>query len=77
VTQCGLDELSDPAADTAQIRAVKWNIGVAGIYCYMTAPANAERVTVNAGTVDVSVVCMEGDSGDKSSFSFDALAGHV
>jgi hypothetical protein len=71
-------DLSDPTADTAQLRAAKWDIGIAGIYCYMTAPANAERVTVNAGTVDVSVVCMEGGDvrKDKGSFSFDALAGH-
>lgn len=74
-------DLSDPSADKAQLRAAKWDIGIAGVYCYMTAPAYAERVTVNAGTVDVSVVCETGDVGsgmmeDKASFNFDALAGH-
>jgi hypothetical protein len=74
-------DLSDPAAEKAQLRAASWDIGIAGVYCYMTAPANAERVTVNAGTVDVSVVCETGDVGSvmseaKASFSFDALAGH-
>jgi len=74
-------DLSDPAAEKAQLRAARWDIGVAGVYCYMTAPANAERVTVNAGTVNVSVVCETADVGsgsrtDKASFSFDALAGH-
>jgi hypothetical protein len=78
-------DLSDPTADKAQLRAARWDIGIAGVYCYMTAPAYAERVTVNAGTVDVSVVCDtdsiepgRGSSGqvDRASFSFDALAGH-
>jgi hypothetical protein len=74
-------DLSDPAAEKAQLRAARWDIGIAGVYCYMTAPANAERVTVNAGTVNVSVVCETADVGsgskeDKASFSFDALAGH-
>ena len=75
-------DLSDPAAAQAQLQATKWDIGIAGVYCYMTAPANAERVTVNAGTVNVSVVCETADVGsnspreDKASFSFDALAGH-
>ena len=65
-------DLSDPTADKAQLRAAKWDIGVAGIFCFMTVPANAESVTVNAGTVNVSVNC----AGDIFSFSFDALAGH-
>lgn len=75
-------DLSDPAAEKEQLRAARWDIGIAGVYCYMTAPANAERVTVNAGTVNVSVVCETADVGsnspreDKASFSFDALAGH-
>lgn len=74
-------DLSDPSADKAQLRAAKWDIGIAGVYCYMTAPAYAERVTLNAGRVDVSVVCettdiMSGSREDKASFSFDALAGH-
>ncbi len=74
-------DLSDPSADKAQLRAAKWDIGIAGVYCFMTAPANAERVTVNAGTVDVSVVCettdiMSDTRVDRASFSFDALAGH-
>lgn len=73
-------DLSDPSVDKAQLRAAKWDVGIAGGYCYMTAPAHAERVTVNAGTVDVSVVCEEMD-GEKvtvsrATFSFDALAGH-
>ncbi len=77
-------DLSDPTADKAQLRAARWDIGIAGVYCYMTAPAYAERVTVNAGTVDVSVVCDTDSIGpgqgsgqvDRASFSFDALAGH-
>ena len=75
-------DLSDPTADKAQLRAAKWDIGIAGVYCYMTVPANAERVTVNAGAVNVSVVCETADVGsnltavDSASFSFNALAGH-
>ncbi len=73
-------DLSDPSADKAQLRAAKWDIGIAGVYCYMTAPAYAERVTLNAGRVDVSVVCetadIMGNYKSKASFSFDALAGH-
>jgi len=73
-------DLSDPSADKAQLRAAKWDIGIAGVYCYMTAPAYAERVTLNAGRVDVSVVCetadIMGHYKSKASFSFDALAGH-
>ena len=75
-------DLSGPTADKAQLRAAKWDIGIAGVYCYMTDPTYAERVTVNAGKVDVSVVCVTADVGsnnsrtDKASFSFDALAGH-
>ncbi len=48
----------------------------------MTAPAFAERVTVNAGSVDVSVVCETSDVGSdktwvsEASFSFDALTAH-
>ena len=75
-------DLSDPTADKAQLRAAKWDIGIAGVYCYMTVPANAERVTVNAGAVNVSVVCETSSVGsnitavDSASFSFNALAGH-
>lgn len=75
-------DLSDPAAGKAQLRAARWDIGIAGIYCYMTAPAFAERVTVTAGSVDVSVVCETSDIGSnttwvtEASFSFDALTGH-
>ena len=78
-------DLSDPSADTAQLRAGSLDIGFAGVYCYMTAPAHAERVTVNAGTVNVHVVCETTDMDspglygwpvDRASFSFDALAGH-
>lgn len=74
-------DLSDPAAEKAQLRAARWDIGIAGVYCYMTAPAYAERVTLNAGRVDVSVVCetvdvVSGSMTDRASFSFDALAGH-
>jgi hypothetical protein len=77
----GYVDLSDPSANKAQVRAAKWDIGIAGVYCYMTAPALAERVTVNAGTVDVSVVCdttdiVSGSGLNRASFSFDALAGH-
>ncbi len=76
----GYVDLSDPSADKAQLRAAKWDIGIAGGYCYMTAPAHAERVTVNAGTVDVSVVCDSTDimnsGSNRASFSFDALADH-
>jgi len=76
----GYVDLSDPAAEKAQLRAARWDIGIAGVYCYMTAPAHAERVTVNAGTVDVSVVCDTRDimnsGSNRASFSFDALAGH-
>jgi len=73
-------DLSDPTADKAQLRAARWDIGFAGVFCYMTTPAHAERVTVNAGTVNVSVVCKTDAPGtgrvDKASFSFNALAGH-
>jgi hypothetical protein len=76
-------DLSDPSADTAQLKAARWDIGIAGVYCRMTAPANAERITVNAGTVDVSVECETTDIGSESgrlldtvSFSFNALAAH-
>jgi hypothetical protein len=74
-------DLSDPAAGKAQIRAARWDIGIAGIYCYMTTPARAERVSVSAGTVDVSVVCETRAIGEGSwvraaFFSFDALTGH-
>lgn len=74
-------DLSDPAADQAQIRAARWDIGLAGIYCYMTAPAKAERVTVNAGRVDITAACEtiaigDGTWTDASSFSFDALPDH-
>lgn len=74
-------DLSGSSAEKAQLRAAKWDIGIAGVYCYMTAPAHAERMTVNAGTVDVSVACDTTDIGsgssvDRASFSFDALAGH-
>ena len=87
----GYVDLSDPSAEKAQLRAAKWDIGIAGVYCYMTAPAHAERVTVNAGTVDVSVVCDTTDispvnsgsigasfssGSNRASFSFDAQAGH-
>ncbi len=74
-------DLSDPAAGQAQIRAARWDIGIAGIYCYMTASAKAERVTVNAGRVDITAACEThgiGESSwtDASSFSFDALPDH-
>ncbi len=73
-------DLSDPAAGQAQIRAARWDIGLAGIYCYMTAPAKAERVTVNAGRVDITAACetnaFEDSWTDASSFSFNALPDH-
>jgi hypothetical protein len=74
-------DLSDPAAGKAQIRAARWDIGIAGIYCYMTAPAKAERVTVNAGRIDITAACEthgigESSWSDVSSFSFDALPDH-
>jgi hypothetical protein len=69
-------DLSDPTADKAQLRAAQWDIGIAGIYCYLTAPGYAERVTVNAGTVTGSVVCKDATGSVQALFSFDALAGH-
>jgi len=73
-------DLSDPAADQAQIRAARWDIGLAAIYCYMTAPAKAERVTVNAGRVDITAACethsIDDSWADASSFSFNALPDH-
>ena len=74
-------DLSDPAAAKAKIRTVRWDIGLGGMYCYILAPAKAERMTVNAGTVEVAVECVTRAIGvtewaKVALISFDALAAH-
>jgi len=57
-------------------------LGLLGEYCWLEAPGRAQRVTVNAGTVDVVAVCeardevMEANSTFSAAFHFDAVAGH-
>jgi len=57
-------------------------VGLLGEYCWLEAPGKAQRVTVNAGMVNVVAVCeardgvMEEDSIYSAAFHFDAVAGH-
>lgn len=57
-------------------------VGLLGEYCWLESPGKAQRVTVNAGMVDVVAVCeardsvMVEDSTYSAAFHFDAVAGH-
>lgn len=75
-------DLSDSAsAGVATIRGSTWDIGVASVDCWIKYPANAKRVRVNAGIVDIFAVCKSIDMGsdlllENAAFHFEALAGH-
>lgn len=75
-------DLSDSASvGVATIRGSTWDIGVAGVDCWIKYPANAKRVTVNAGIVDIFAVCKYMSMGsdnllENAAFHFEALAGH-
>ncbi len=77
-------DLSDSASGSvATIRgSERTAVGLLGEYCWLEAPGKAQRVTVNAGMVDVVAVCeardavMEEHSTYSAAFHFDAFAGH-
>ncbi len=77
-------DLSDLAnGSVATIRgSERAALGLLGEYCWLEAPGKAQRVTVNAGMVDVVAVSeardavMEEDSTYSAAFHFDAVAGH-
>jgi len=70
---------SDPAG-VAIIRASTWSIGVESDVCWIMYPAQAKRVTLDAGVADIYAVCtfkdMFNTSSSNAAFHFEALAGH-
>ena len=77
-------DISDAAnGNVATIRGRERTlVGLLGEYCWLEAPGKAQRVTVNAGMVDVVAVCeardevMAANSTFSAAFHFDAVAGH-
>ncbi len=69
------------SAGVATIRGTTFDIGVASMDCWIKSPANAKRVTLDAGMVDIIALCRYTDTNPGSSlysatFHFEALAGH-
>ena len=69
------------SAGVATIRGTTFDIGVASTDCWMKYPANAKRVTLDAGMVDIIALCRHTDKSggsplDTATFRFEAIAGH-
>ena len=69
------------SAGVATIRGTTFDIGVASTDCWIISPANAKRVTLDAGMVDIIALCAHtskdgGSPLDTATFRFEALAGH-
>ena len=73
-------DLSDSASEeVATIRGETHHGLIVYIDCFMTSPASAKRVTVNAGIVDIEAECTEWVDSPytvAATFRFEALAGH-
>ena len=69
------------SAGVATIRGTTFDIGVASTDCWIKSPANAKRVTIDAGMVDIIALCMHtsknrGSPLDTATYRFEALTGH-
>ncbi len=75
-------DLSAPGSTgVANIRGTTFDIGIASADCWIKSPANAKRVTLDAGMVDIIALCRHTDKNggsplDTATFRFEALAGH-
>jgi hypothetical protein len=74
-----VDLSGSDSVGVAIIRGSTWDIGVAYIDCWIRHPANAKRLTIQAGITDIFAMCSSGVADEvvkNAAFHFEALAGH-